>query len=72
MDKFRELDYRDITIKCIKSRDSGYKEKTMTLYTKGCTFIEFEGLEEEPEDKADKSNKKVDNTRKPPWNKGYM
>ncbi len=71
MDKFRELDYRDITIKCIKSRDSGYREKTMTLYAPGCTFIPFQGSEEQDE-KVDRSKGKVENTRKPTWNKGYM
>lgn len=71
MDKFRELEYRDITVKCIKSRDSGYREKTMTLYAPGCTFIPFEGTEEQ-EEKEDKSKKKANNLRKPPWNKGYM
>ena len=70
MDKFRELDYRDITIKCIKSRDSGYKEKIMTLYTKGCTFIEYEGSEEQDR-KVDKGKKKGGD-RIPPWNEGYM
>ncbi len=71
MDKFRELEYRDITVKCIKSRDSGYREKTMTLYAPGCTFIEFEGTEEQ-EEKVEKVKKKAENTKKPPWNKGYM
>lgn len=71
MDKFRELDYRDITIKCIKSRDSGYREKTMTLYAPGCTFIEYEEDKEDSGKGVEKSKKK-EYSRKPPWNEGYM
>ena len=71
MDKSRELDYRDITIKCIKSRDSGYREKTMTLYAPGCTFIEYEEDKEDSGKGVEKSKKK-EYSRKPPWNEGYM
>lgn len=41
MDEFRSMEYRDITAKSIKSRTCGYREKTMTLYAPGCTFIEY-------------------------------
>lgn len=42
MDGFKSCDYRDITIKCLKSRDSGFISKDITLYAPYCSFIPFD------------------------------
>lgn len=38
---FKQSDKRDIVISCKKSRDSAERDKTMTLYAPGCTFIPY-------------------------------
>jgi replicative DNA helicase len=68
MDQFREQESRNVIIKCIKSRDSGYKQKTMTLYAPGCSFIECKETDDKPTS-ADKTKKIVD--KKMPPNKNY-
>lgn len=42
MDVFRESPRRDITIKCIKSRDSGYERKYVTLNAPFCMFEPYD------------------------------
>lgn len=42
IDDFRESAMRDITIKCVKSRDSGFQKKYITLNAPHCTFEPFD------------------------------
>lgn len=46
MSTFKQSEKRDIILTCLKSRDSAEKKKTMTLYAPGCTFIPYEGEEQ--------------------------
>ena len=69
MDDFRANDYRDITVKNIKSRTSGYKEVTATLFTLGCTFIECKTSDSSK--KAVSKAKVSANTGRKPNNYGF-
>lgn len=40
---FKMSKYRDVMISCKKSRDSEEREKALTLYAPGCTFIPYKG-----------------------------
>lgn len=42
MSDFKKMTKRDIMIACKKSRDSEERDRVMTLFTKGCTFIPYE------------------------------
>jgi replicative DNA helicase len=42
MDDFKSNDFRDVTLKCLKSRDSGFVSKDITLYAPFCSFIEYD------------------------------
>lgn len=42
MDGFKSNDFRDVTIKCLKSRDSGFVSKDITLFAPYCSFIPFD------------------------------
>lgn len=42
VDDYKSCDYRDITIKCLKSRDSGFISKDITLYAPYCSFITYD------------------------------
>ena len=42
IDDFRESDCRDITIKCVKSRDSGFQKRYITLNAPYCTFEPYD------------------------------
>ncbi len=42
VDDYKSCDYRDITIKCLKSRDSGFISKDITLFAPYCSFIPFD------------------------------
>lgn len=42
LDDFKNCDYRDITIKCLKSRDSGFASKDITLFAPFCSFIPYD------------------------------
>ena len=42
MDSFKSCDYRDVTIKCLKSRDSGFVSRDITLFAPYCSFIPYD------------------------------
>lgn len=42
IDDFREAERRDITIKCVKGRDTGFKKRYITLNAPFCRFEPFE------------------------------
>jgi len=42
IDDFRESDRRDITIKCVKSRDSGFQKRYITLNAPYCCFEPYD------------------------------
>jgi KaiC/GvpD/RAD55 family RecA-like ATPase len=70
MDDFRASDYRDITVKNIKSRTCGYKEVTATLFAPGCTFIECK--ERDSSKKAIPKAKVSTETGRKPNNHGFV
>lgn len=59
---FKSKAYRDIMITCKKSRDSSEKDKAMTLFAPGCTFIHYEG-KDTPDNQG---NKDTEDTKTPP------
>ena len=42
VDDYKSCDYRDITIKCLKSRDSAFKSTDITLFAPYCSFIPYD------------------------------
>lgn len=69
MDDFRANDYRNITVKNIKSRTCGYKEVTATLFAPGCSFIECK--DKESNQKAIPKAKVSTDTGRKPNNHGF-
>lgn len=63
MDGFKSCNYRDITIKCLKSRDSGFSSKDITLYAPYCSFIPYDEQRTRQQKLDMDTTEKADNTK---------
>lgn len=61
VDDYKSCDYRDTTIKCLKSRDSGFISKDITLYAPYCTFIPYDEERSRQQRLNKDKNEKSDN-----------